>query len=61
MFITDKKKSKGEVFTSVNLVIEMLDKLQQEVWSDKDLKWLDPSMIGTGKEIPDIEKRRKHK
>ena len=52
----------------------MLDKLPQEVWSDKDLKWLDPAagigifplivymrlMIGLRDEIPDIEKRRKH-
>ena len=51
-----------------------MDKLPQEVWTDKDLKWLDPAagigifplivhtrlMISLREEIPDVEKRRKY-
>jgi hypothetical protein len=33
----------GEVFTPLELVDEMLSKLPDEVWSDSDLKWLDPA------------------
>ena len=38
-----EKKKFGEVFTSMILVNEMLDKLPKEVWANKDLKWLDPA------------------
>jgi superfamily II DNA or RNA helicase len=38
-----EKKMLGEVFTSLKLVEEMLDKLPKEVWSDPNLKWLDPA------------------
>ena len=72
--ICRKKKGRGEVFTPTNLVIEMLDKLPLEVWSNPELKWLDPAsgigifplivymrlMIGLQEEIPDVEQRRKH-
>jgi Eco57I restriction-modification methylase len=33
----------GEVFTPLTLVDEMLSKLPSEVWSNPDLKWLDPA------------------
>jgi site-specific DNA-methyltransferase (adenine-specific) len=38
-----RKKENGEVFTPMNLVNEMLDKLPEEVWSNPHLKWLDPA------------------
>ena len=40
----DKERHKyGEVFTPLTLVDEMLSKLPEEVWSNKDFKWLDPA------------------
>jgi len=42
-----EKKTFGEVFTSMNLVDEMLDKLPIDVWKNKTLKWFDPS-VGMG-------------
>lgn len=33
----------GEVFTPLTLVDEMLSKLPEEVWTNPDLKWLDPA------------------
>ena len=33
----------GEVFTHVEIVCEMLDKLPEHLWSDPSLKWLDPA------------------
>jgi len=38
-----EKKLFGEVFTPVELVCEMLEKLSSEVWKDPTLKWLDPA------------------
>ena len=38
-----EKKLFGEVFTPVELVCEMLDKLPKEVWKNPNLKWLDPA------------------
>jgi len=69
-----ERKEKGEVFTPMWLVNEMLDKLPSEVWSNWDYKWLDPAvgignfpiaiylrlMDGLEKREPDEEKRRKH-
>jgi len=69
----DKKKF-GEVMTPIKLVREMLDTLPKEVWSNPDLKWLDPAngagtfpfviiyklMIGLIEWEPDTEKRYKH-
>jgi 16S rRNA G966 N2-methylase RsmD len=41
-------KEHGEVMTPLTLVNEMLDKLPNEVWTNKDLKWLDPcNGVGT--------------
>ena len=38
-----EKKENGEVFTPIKLVNEILDKLPNEVWYNKNLTWLDPS------------------
>jgi hypothetical protein len=42
-----EKKKFGEVMTPLDLVKEMLATLPKEVWSNPDLKWLDPAN-GTG-------------
>jgi hypothetical protein len=42
-----ERKEKGEVFTPISIVEEMLDKLPKNVWSDHTLKWLDPA-VGIG-------------
>jgi hypothetical protein len=42
-----EKKKYGEVFTPLNLVEEMLDKLPSHVWSDPSLTWFDPA-VGIG-------------
>lgn len=68
------KKTRGEVFTPMTLVNEMLDTLPESVWINKDLKWLDPTagmgnfpvavymrLMKSLKEfIKDEENRRKH-
>jgi len=38
----EKVKSRGEVFTPFELINEILDKLPEEVWTDKEKKWFDP-------------------
>ena len=50
VFINDNLKPKdieikirGEVFTPMKLVGEMLDTLPEEVWRNPNLKWLDPA------------------
>ena len=69
-----EKEQHGEVFTPPELICEMLDTLPKSVWSNKDLKWLDPAngignfpvivyyklMDGLKKIIPDEKKRSKH-
>lgn len=69
-----EKKTRGEVFTPMALVNEMLDKLPKDVWENKNLKWLDPAagmgnfpvavymrlMEGLKKKLPSEEERRKH-
>ena len=37
------KKHSGEVLTPFELINEILDTLPKDVWSNKNLKWLDPS------------------
>jgi hypothetical protein len=37
------KKMFGEVFTPLELVCDMLSKLPKSVWTNKNLKWLDPA------------------
>ena len=44
--MTEKKKY-GEVFTPSALIKKILDFFPKSVWSNPDLKWLDPS-CGTG-------------
>ena len=39
----DCKNKYGEVFTPIDLIEEMLDKLPKEVWKNPDLIWLDPA------------------
>lgn len=69
-----EKKLLGEVFTPFGLIEEMLDTLPVEVWSNPDLKWLDPAngignfpivvvkrlMKGLESWQPDEELRYKH-
>ncbi len=69
-----EKKKFGEVMTPLELVKEMLATLPEEVWSNPNLKWLDPAngtgpypimviyklMIGLADWEPDAEKRYKH-
>lgn len=66
--------SNDEVFTPPELVNKILDILPEEVWHNKDYKWLDPAtktgiflreiakrlMDGLRDEFPDEEKRRQH-
>ena len=39
----EEKNLYGEVFTPIELVCEMLDKIPDEVWKNPQLKWLDPA------------------
>jgi hypothetical protein len=69
-----EKKKHGEVMTPISLVREMLDTLPKEVWSNPNLKWLDPCngagtfpfvviyklMKGLEEWEPDSERRYKH-
>ena len=69
-----EKKLYGEVFTPLELVCDMLDLLPKEVWSNPNLKWLDPAngignfpvvvyyrlMEGLQLVIPDKQNRSKH-
>jgi len=73
--LTPKEEEKnlyGEVFTPLELVCEMLSKLPAEVWTNKNLKWLDPAngignfpivvyykLMQTLKSVPEKE-RSKH-
>jgi len=38
-----EKKQFGEVFTPMNIINDMLDKLPEYVWTNKNLKWFDPA------------------
>ena len=69
-----EKKKFGEVMTPLSLVKEMLLTLPEDVWSNPNLKWLDPAngtgpypimviyklMKGLAEWEPDAEKRYKH-
>jgi len=69
-----EKKSFGEVMTPISLVEDMLDTLPKEVWSNPELKWLDPCngvgifpaiavqrlMDGLKEWQPDEDKRYQH-
>ena len=66
--------SSDEVFTPPEIVNQVLDLLPPSVWTDPDLKWLDPAcksgvflreaakrlLIGLEDVIPDAEDRRNH-
>jgi hypothetical protein len=39
----EKKHKNGEVFTPIHLIEEMLEKLPESVWTNPNLKWLDPA------------------
>lgn len=69
-----EKKKFGEVMTPIWLVEDMLSKLPEDVWSNPDLKWLDPAngcgvfpsvivkrlMDGLSEWEPDEDARYKH-
>ena len=38
-----ERQKYGEIYTPLRLVDEMLDSLDQKVWSNSELKWLDPA------------------
>jgi hypothetical protein len=71
---TDEKEQFGEVFTPPVLINELLDHLPAHVWSNPNLKWLDPAsgignffmivfarlMSGLSKKIPNKSKRSQH-
>lgn len=50
------KNTRGEVFTPEILVNKMLDLLPPEVWTNKNLKWLEPS-AGRGAFFKEVLKR----
>jgi hypothetical protein len=52
----DAKTKRGEVFTPEYLVNKMLDLLPVEVWTNKNLKWLEPS-AGRGAFFKEVFKR----
>ena len=70
----EEKNKHGEVFTPIALIEEMLSTLPSSVWSNPDLKWLDPAngignfpmvvyqrlMKGLKKWEPNEKKRSKH-
>jgi len=72
--VKDRVEKNGEVFTPFTLINEMLDKLPSHVWSNPNLKWLDPAcgilnfpiiliqrlFIGLQYEITDEYVRMKH-
>ena len=44
LLVREEEKNKyGEVFTPVKIIEEMLDKLPKQVWSNPELKWLEPA------------------
>ena len=69
-----EKKKFGEVFTPLSLISEMLDHLPNEVWSNPNLKWIDPAngmgnfpiavylrlMEGLKEQIPNEKERKRH-
>ena len=39
----EKKNKNGEVFTPISLIDEMMEKIPESVWTNPELKWLDPA------------------
>ena len=75
LFVKEHEKNKfGEVFTPTSLIIALLDKLPSKIWSNPNLKWLDPAngignfsmvayqklMLGLADWEPNKKKRSKH-
>lgn len=73
--IRTKEKDKfGEVFTPIHLIEELLNALPKNVWSNPNLRWLDPAagvgnfglliyfrlMKGLAHKIPDQKSRSEH-
>ena len=70
----NEKEKYGEVFTPPALINELLDHLPTHVWTNPNLKWLDPAsgignifmlvysrlMSGLNKKIPEKNKRSQH-
>jgi superfamily II DNA or RNA helicase len=70
----EQKDSRGEVFTPLEVVEDMLNKLPEDVWKHPEYKWLDPANgignfpvvafakldIGLSDWEKDANKRRKH-
>jgi hypothetical protein len=68
------KKMRGEVFTPMELVEKLLDRLPSDLWTNAAIKWLDPAngignfpvavyyrlMVGLSRVIPNFEKRKRH-
>ena len=52
----ERIKNTGEVFTSPDLVNEMLDKLPKEVWIDPSKTWIDPAS-GDGNFLVEVKRR----
>ena len=40
---SNETRTRGEVFTPMNIIHKMLDDLPKEVWKDPSLKWFDPA------------------
>ena len=69
-----EKDKYGEVFTSPELIHEILNQLPNQLWHDPSKKWLDPAagngnfiaivysklLHGLKKKIPNLEKRKQH-
>ena len=69
-----EKDKYGEVFTSFELINEIINELPKSIWNNPNKKWLDPAsgnghfiailyvklLDGLKNEIPQIEKRKKH-
>ncbi len=49
-------KNSGEVFTPLELVNEMLDKLPADVWSNPSKTWIDPA-AGDGNFLVEVKRR----
>jgi hypothetical protein len=68
------KKLRGEVFTPMELVEKLLDRLPPDIWTNATFKWLDFAngignfpvavfyrlMVGLSRVIPNFEKRKRH-
>jgi hypothetical protein len=39
----NKKESSGQVFTPNKIIIDMISTIPDEIWNNKNLKWLDPT------------------